>query len=285
VAVANYLNISKKKASFEKPIHILMTLPEMQRRIQDAKDLDFSTIFNQSIELFKKVWVQGLVTMLLNMVLAIPVVMIFYVPLVVLGITDAYENSYNSYGPSAQPDVSIAMLAIMGVLYLFMIIAMSTIGFALKAAFYRICKMRDLDQMGQEDYFYFFKKPYLRKTIKLALAFTGISILASLLCLIPLIYAIVPLSFMVVIYAFNPELSISEIIKLSFTLGNKKWLISFGLLFVSAFLAGIIGLLMCGVGIYITSSFSNLPTYYIYKDVVGFDDADEMQQIAEQQTL
>lgn len=262
-----------------------MTLSEIQRRIHDAKDLDFGTIFNQSIELFKKVWVQGLVTMLLNMVLAIPVVLIFYIPLVVMGITDAYEKSYNSFEPNAQPDVSLAMLVVMGLLYLFMIVAMSVIGFALKAAFYRICKLRDLDQMGQEDYFYFFKKPYFGKTIKLALAFTGISVLASLLCLLPLIYAIVPLSFMVVIYAFNPELSISEIIKLSFNLGHKKWLISFGLLFVSAFLAGIIGLLMCGVGLYITSSFSNLPNYFIYKDVVGFDEAHEMKQIEEQQTL
>ena len=43
---------------------------EMKRRIEDAKALDFGTIFNQSIELFKKVWVQGLVVLLLNMVLS-----------------------------------------------------------------------------------------------------------------------------------------------------------------------------------------------------------------------
>jgi uncharacterized membrane protein len=141
--------------------------------------------------------------------------------------------------------------------------------------------MRDQEKMGREDYFYFFKKPYLGKTIKLALAFSGISILATLLCFIPLIYAFVPLSLMTVIYAFNPDMSISEIINLSFKLGNKKWLIAFGLMIVSALLAGIVGFLMCGVGLYVTSSFSYLPAYFIYKDVIGFDNESEIKQIEE----
>jgi hypothetical protein len=257
-----------------------MRVTEIQRRIEDAKDLDFGTIFSQSIDLFKKVWVQGLVTLLLNMVLAIPFVMIVYIPLVVMGISDAYTNSYNSYSTNTQPDISPTMVLVMGVVYLFMIVAMSTIGFALKSAFYRICKLRDLEEMGREDYFYFFKKPYLGKTIKLALAFSGISILATLLCFIPLIYAFVPLSLMAVVYAFNPDMSISEIINLSFKLGNKKWLIAFGLMFVSALLAGIVGFLMCGVGMYVTISFSYLPAYFIYKDVVGFNNS-ELKQIEE----
>ena len=65
-----------------------MTVTEIQRRIQNAKDLDFGTLFNQSIELFKKVWVQGLVTLLLNMVLAIPIMMVVYIPLIFMGIID-----------------------------------------------------------------------------------------------------------------------------------------------------------------------------------------------------
>ena len=256
-----------------------MRITETQRRIEGAKDLDFGTVFSQSIDLFKKVWVQGLVTLLLNMVLAIPIMMIFYIPLVVMGISDAYTNSYNSFDPNAQSDISPMMFLVMGVLYLFLIVAMGTIGFALKAAFYRICKIRDLEEMGREDYFYFFKKPYLGKTIKLTLAFIGISVLAMLLCVIPLIYAFVPLSLITVIYAFNPDMSISEIINLSFKLGNKKWLITFGLLVVSGLFAGIVGFLMCFVGMYVTASFSYLPVYIIYKNVVGLNDDDETKKI------
>lgn len=167
-----------------------------------------------------------------------------------------------------------------------MIVAMSTIALGLKAAFYRICKLKDLEQMGKEDYFYFLKKAYLGKTIKLGLAFAVIMAFALMLCVLPIIYAMVPLSFMVVVYAFNPDLSVSEIIKLAFNLGNKKWFISFGLMFVTGVLAWITGFIMCGFGLYVTKSFSYLPAYFIYKDVVGFDDeSDQMRRIEQLSTF
>ncbi|WP_400077040.1 hypothetical protein [Winogradskyella sp. R77965] len=261
-----------------------MNLAEVQRRIQNAKDLDFGTIFNQSIELFKKTWVNGLVVMLLNIVLAIPIMMIVYIPLLMLGLADTYTSTYDSYGSYnsySQPELSPIAIIVMFTLYIFAMIAMSAIGMGLKAGFYRICKLKDLEQMGREDYFYFFKKPYLVKTIQLGLAYVGITLVAALLCFLPLIYVLVPLTYMFVVYAFNPDKSVSEIIKLSFDLGNKKWLLTFGLMIVSGFLAGIIGMLMCFVGIYVTMSFTFLPPYLIYKDVVGFEDENEIPQIEE----
>ena len=47
---------------------------------------------------------------------------------------------------------------------------------------------------------------------------------------------------------------------------------TFGLVIVSSILAEVVGLLLCGIGIFATASFIYLPTYYIYKEVVGFDD-------------
>ncbi|WP_299521327.1 hypothetical protein [Winogradskyella sp.] len=266
-----------------------MHISEIQNRIQNAKDLDFGTVFNDSIELFKKVWVQGLVTVLLNIVMAIPVVMVIYIPLFFLGFFDFYTsgydpyNPYDYYDPYSRPSFGPMFLLVMIPLYLFAIAAMSTIAFGLQAAFYRICKMKDFNEMGREDYFYFFKKPYLGKTVKLGLAFVGIIIIAYLLCILPIFYAIVPLYYMYVVYAFNPEKSVSEIINISFGIGNKKWLISFGLLFVAGFLATIVGILMCFVGIYVTRSFIMLPTYNIYKDVVGFDnnEGDSLQTVGD----
>lgn len=75
-----------------------------------------------------------------------------------------------------------------------------------------------------------------------------------------------------VIFAFNPELSTSEIVKAGFKLGNKKWLLTFGLIIISGLIAEIIGLLMCCVGIFVTASFAYLPAYFIYKESVGFDE-------------
>ena len=263
-----------------------MSITEIQRRIQNAKDLDFGTIFNQSIELFKQVWVQGLVTVLLNMILAIPLVMLIYIPLIFTGMMDVYANTYDSYDPYySQPDISPVAMVLMFVLYLIAMLGMGVLGLGLKSAFYRICKMKDLEQMGKEDYFYFFKKPYLGKTIKLGLAYIGITLVATLLCVLPMIYAVVPLTYMFVVYAFNPDKSVSEIIKISFDLGNKKWLLTFGLIFVSGLLAGIVGFIMCFVGVYVTMSFTFLPPYLIYKEVVGFEDDDESLQIGETTSL
>lgn len=262
-----------------------MNTTEVKSRIENAKALDFGIIFNQSIELFKKVWVQGLIVLLLNFVLAIPLMMIFYIPLLLLGLADVYSGA-DAYGSSSTSDFSGILLVVMGICYVLLILTLSTLSLGLKAAFYRICKFKDLEQAGKEDYFYFFKKAYLGKTIKLSMALIGIVFLATLLFFVPLIYAVVPLSFIIVIYAFNPDLSISDIIKLAFNLGNKKWLISFGLMIVTGFLAMIVGFLMCGFGVYITSSFSYLPPYLIYKDVVGFDDeSEQMRRIEELSTL
>ena len=109
----------------------------------------------------------------------------------------------------------------------------------------------------------------------------GISLLAMLLCVLPIIYVMVPIALMNVVFAFNPELSVTNIVKASFELGNKKWLLTFGLIFVSGLLAGIVGMLMCFIGIYITASFSYLPAYFIYKDSVGFENSEQTNKIEE----
>ncbi|MCT4628886.1 hypothetical protein [Winogradskyella sp.] len=259
-----------------------MNVSDIKNRILNAKDLDFGNVFNNSIELFKKTWVQGLVTVLLNMVLAIPVVMVVYIPMFFLGLFDVFSSGFDSYGyydSYNEPEVSLSFLLLVIPMYLFLLVVMSTISFGLRAAFYRICKMKDFNEMGREDYFYFLKKGYLGKTVKLSLVSVGIAVVASLLCVLPIFYVMIPLYYMYIVYAFNPEKSVSEIVNLSFAIGNKKWLLSFGLLLITGFLATIVGFFMCVVGVYITQSFIMLPTYLIYKDVVGFEDGDGELQI------
>jgi hypothetical protein len=265
-----------------------MTFAAIQQKIKNAQDLDFGTIFNQSIELFKQVWVQGLITVVLNMVLAIPVIMMIYIPLIFMGLFESITSSSAGnfgYDTNSGPDVSPLAAGVLIVLYVFAMIALSTISIALRAAFYRICKIKDLQEMERDDYFYFLKKPYLSKSIHLGLAYLGITFVATLMCFIPVIYAIVPLSYIFVVYAFNPDKSVSEIVKLSFELGNKKWLITFGLLVVCGFLAGIVGFLLCFIGIYVTQSFSYLSPYLIYKDIVGFNEDEDTLRIEESATI
>jgi len=253
-----------------------MLFSELQLKTQNAKELDFGDIFNKSIELFKKVWIQGLVMLLLTMVMMLPFYLLMYLPMLALGIIDpeSIETGFSSGAGFA------IMIPFSILIFLFSMFAM-VVTFGMKASFYRICKIKDLNEATSEDYFYYLKRPYLGKVIKLSLMAFGISLLAMLLCVLPIIYVMVPIALMNVVFAFNPELSVTNIVKASFELGNKKWLLTFGLIFVSGLLAGIVGMLMCFIGIYITASFSYLPAYFIYKDSVGFENSEQTNKIEE----
>lgn len=238
-------------------------------KIDRSKTLDFGDIFSNSIELFKKVWVQGLIMMLLMMVILIPFYLVMYLPFIGMGFLDMDAYSYNN-------DISpILMIPFFIMIFVFSIVAM-VLSFGMKASFYRICKMKDLNEAGSDDYFYYLKKPYLGKVIVLSLMTFGISFLATLLCFLPIIYVMVPITLINVIFTFNPDLSASDIIKAGFRLGNKKWLITFGLIVISAILAELVGLLMCFVGIFVTASFSYIPAYFVYKESVGFQNPNDI---------
>ncbi|MCX7551829.1 hypothetical protein [Xanthomarina sp. F2636L] len=239
-------------------------------KIENSTTLDFGDIFSESIELFKKVWVQGLVMLLLMMVILIPFYLMMYLPLTGMGILDSYQDT-SDINP-------ILMIPFFIFIFIFSIVAM-VISFGMKASFYRICKHKDLNIAGSDDYFYFLKKPYLGKVIALSLMTFGISLVSMLLCVLPLIYAIVPITLVNVIFAFNPDMSASEIIKAGFKLGHKKWLLTFGLIVVSGILAELVGMLMCFVGIFVTVSFAYIPVYFVYKGAVGFNDSVEVDNV------
>jgi len=243
-----------------------MTFAELQLRIQKAKDLDFGDIFNKSIDLFKKVWVQGLLMMLITIALMIPFYLIMYLPLIGIGLLEGDMDAF-----SQDPEL-LFMIPFILLMLVFSVFAVAIV-FGLKASFYRICKLKDLNEAGSDDYFYYLKRPHLGKVFKLSLITLGISILATLLCVLPIIYVAVPIAIMNVVFAFNPELSATDIMKASFNLGNKKWLITFGLMFIAGLLAEIVGFLMCFVGIFATASFAYIPIYFIYKESIGFEDS------------
>ncbi|MDW5287527.1 hypothetical protein [Formosa sp. PL04] len=250
-----------------------MFLSEFEQKVNHAKQLDFGIIFSQSIDLFKKVWVQGLITILLSIVAIIPIYCIIYIPLLAFGIDPEFISNSES--------VNVIFLILTGVFFFVFAIIASAISMGLMSAFYRICKQKDFEEIVKDDYFYYFKKAYFLKLIKLALVVLLISIVAAFLCVIPLFYAFVPLSFITVIFAFNPDQSVTDIVKASFKLGNKKWLITFGLFVICGFLAQIVGMLMCFIGLFATASFTYIPLYIIYKEVIGVENSEDQSVFIE----
>ena len=238
-------------------------------KIQASKSIDFGDLFNESIAVFKKVWVQGLLLQLFSIIIMLPFIISIYLPY----FTHLIDGNLN---PSlVSTDLSRALIEEYGTsliwIYLLMFLA-SFVSSLLYLGFYRIVKDMDHgNSFVMSDFFYFFKSPVLGKAIVLLLAYTGIAILAALLCFFPLIYAIIPLMFMLPVFAYNFHLSTSEIIKVSFALGNKKWGITFLTLMLNMILFYVISLVTCGIGSLFISCFLYLPQYIIYKKVIGFD--------------
>ena len=62
-----------------------MEFLELKRAIDEKPKLDFGSIFNNSIELFKKVWGEGVVILLLTMVTILPFYLLVLVPMASVG--------------------------------------------------------------------------------------------------------------------------------------------------------------------------------------------------------
>ncbi|NMH89811.1 hypothetical protein [Flavivirga algicola] len=252
-------------------------ISSLLQKIENAKSLDFGIIFSESIELFKKTWLQGFLLQLFTLIIMMPLIIVLYLPLIGMAIAQQ-ESGYSD------PEAFGGFFAGMSILYvLFIIVGVFVLGavsVAINAAFFRIIKKLDHNEaVSTSDFFYFIKGKYLSKIFVLMLASIGIAIVAALLCYLPIFYVIVPLSYFSLIYAFNPELSVGEIVKVSFKLGNKKWLITFGLVIVASILSQIVGFLLCGIGLLFTAAFVYHPTYLIYKHVIGFDEIDAIDEI------
>jgi len=254
-----------------------MSISELEDKIRNAKALDFGTVLSESIELFKKTWVQGFLLQIFNFVIALPFIIILYIPLIGFMVANA-ENGYNG---SETWSTFFAGMSVFYILFLVVgIFVLGAVQVALNAAFFRIMKKLDHNETTTtNDFFYFLKSTYLSKAFMLMIVSILISIPAIILCYIPFIYVIVPMSYFAFFFAFNPELSVGDIVKASFGLGNKKWLLTFGLLIVSSILAQLVGFLLCLVGVFFTAAFVYHPIYLIYKEVIGFDENNENDEV------
>ena len=237
-----------------------MNFTNLSERIKQSAPVEFGTVFNSSVELFKKVWLQGFLTLVFTIVSILPFYLLFYLPLISYGIVDpnAFENN------ELPPAIGGIMMLIMPIF----MTAVMMVAICLNAGFLRICRKYDLNEPGKDDYFYYFKREYLGKAVILSLIIFGLSIVGMLTCGLGLFYLIVPLSLFPAFFAFDKELTAVEIVKAGFVLGHKNWLMLFLLILVSS-LASQLGVLLCFIGFFFTAMFSKIPIYFVYKDAIG----------------
>lgn len=249
----------------------------LSEKIRNAKHLDFGTILNEIIELFKKVWVQGLLLFLFSILIMLPIIILVYVPLIGAAIME-------SEGGAVDHEVFTGFFAGASVLYVLLIIVLFLIlaaaSSALIAGFYRIVKALDEGKgVAVSDFFYFFKTKYLIKLLLLILITVLIASASALLCYLPLLYTMVPISYFSIIFAFNSEESVTDIVKIGFQLGTKKWGISFAVMLIVGLVVMMLGVLTCGLGNLFLISLSYLPAYVIYKNVIGFEEDIELDSM------
>ena len=244
------------------------------QKIEDSNKPDFGDIFSKSFELFKKVWEQALYHVLVTMVAVVPMIILIYIPYIMFALYMAENDGYGHY---QQPDIAFfaPVLILYGFVVFIVIFISQAIVLGITAHFLKVLQKEDTGKPENVGGYFDLIKGNYKKLFLLALASFGIALLAILLCYLPIFYVMVPLQLFVLFFAFNPELSVSEIVKASFKLGNKYWLIIFGLTFISSLIAQI-GILLCIVGVFFTAYFVHVPMYFLYKDTIGFDsDSDE----------
>ena len=266
-----------------------MTFLEIQAKIERLNSLDFGDIFNKSFELFKKTWVQGFLLILFTLIILAPFIIALYMPMYASLVEEVKSGDYdpNDFNQNVLNQMESVRIMIIGVSFF-----IGVISIMLTAGFFNVLRKIDFGgTFNVSDFFQFFKGKHLLKIFTIA----GFTLLISLLTyalekLLPqglatLINSVISIalsvytSLFIVFFAFNPELRGIEIIKASFNLGTKKWLLIFGLLFVSVLLAFICGFIACGIGILFTMSFIYLPTYFVYKEAIGFEDHSEIEHI------
>ena len=54
------------------------TINYINEKLNSAKELDFGTIFNEAIELFKKTWVHGMLAQLFIIIIMLPFITVSY---------------------------------------------------------------------------------------------------------------------------------------------------------------------------------------------------------------
>lgn len=242
-------------------------------KIENSKSVDFGDILSKSFELYKKVFMEGLMHTLLALVVIIPFILVVYIPILPMYI-DMFQHAGDPYYYGYDPYYDFSPLFWIGYVIVVMLLSflMQLVTMSIYGHFYYALKRADTGTPEEEIGGYFdLLKDHFGKLLLLTLATFGIALLATLLCYLPLLYVMVPLQLILPIFAFNSELTVSEIIKASFKLGNKYWGILFGLMIVSGILASL-GAIACYIGLICTAFFTHIVMYYFYKDCVGFDD-------------
>ncbi|MBQ4820786.1 hypothetical protein [Aquimarina sp. MMG016] len=254
-----------------------MNSNQLFEKIENSKKPDFGDVLSKSFEMYKKTFSIGLVHVLISLALAIPFILIIYIPLLPFYI-DMIQNSGDPYyQPEFLEGFSVIMIIVWILLVFVLSFVLQVFNISIYGHFLKVLKNEDLGLTEETGGYFTIAKNHFGKIILISLANMGIALVAALACYFPVFYVMVPLQLVIPIFIFNQEMSVGDIIKAAFKLGNKYWLVFFGLILVSSIFSAL-GLIVCYIGIIATMFFSYIVIYYMYKDTVGFDEEESQEE-------
>ena len=229
----------------------------ISKKINEAPSIDFGDLFNESVAVFKKVWLQGFLFQLITIALSLPLLFFNFIN---------FSDFSNDSVPLQFGTAAVFYYGISAVL--------AIVSSFLTFGFFRVIRQMDKgEDFKTVDFFYYFNSERIKKALLLVLANVAVVILALLLCVFPVFYVMIPLMFVTPIFVYNPELSISEVLKTAFGLGHKKWGITFLISLLNIIALYVLILLTCGLGSLFFGCFLHMPIYVLYKKTISFDDS------------
>ena len=227
----------------------------ISKKINEAPSIDFGDLFNESVAVFKKVWLQGFLFQLITIAVSLPLLFFNFIN---------FSDFSNDSVPLQFGTAAVFYYGISAVL--------AIVSSFLTFGFFRVIRQMDKgEDFKTVDFFYFFNTERIKKALLVVLANVAVVILALLLCVFPVFYVMIPLMFVTPIFVYNPELSISEVLKSSFALGHKKWGITFLISLLNIIALYVLILLTCGLGSLFFGCFLQMPIYVLYKKIISFD--------------
>ena len=252
-----------------------MTFENIRLAVRSKSPISIGTLFGESLALFQKVWLQGLLLQVLTILVLYGLTIILYIPM--LGAVFVMDES--SSMEDAMP--VIIFTVVLFLFYVFVFLAVMVFQVGLIAAFYRILRLRDRGLTAEKgvNFGMFFKKKYLLKLILIGIINLVMISIAGVLFVVPALFVIIPIQFVILFFAFHPDLSLKELYILAFSLGTIKWGSTF-VVFAGLFILSLAGVFLCFFGVLATVSIGLIPVYLVYKEVVGFREVeDEIESI------
>ncbi|MGB1451500.1 MAG: hypothetical protein ACPG7E_07305, partial [Marinirhabdus sp.] len=157
------------------------------QKIEQAEKVDFGDLLSKSFDLFKKIWVQCFMHTLIVMAVAIPVILFAYAP-ILPEYLNMIEASVHGYEYEVGTGYGILQIVLFVVAVLVASIFIQVLSYAVLAHFFLVCKKEDTGTPVQTGGYLVFLKTSFGKLITLSLAAMGITIIAAVLCYLPLLY-------------------------------------------------------------------------------------------------